>query len=196
MTGGPIIPLSPPYRPAVCESACDYFESLLQPDFRVFEWGTGGSTLWLAQRVHHVVTVENVIEWMEEVRGYAKTEGLTNIQRILCQWRKGQPYRDEMLQLYADSILQFPDDHFDLVYSDGWGEARHLCLPQGGAKVKPGGWLVADDYSWNPVRSKAKMLEQEGWRLVTVKGGLIYSGWQDDGKPRKTTTGFLQKPEG
>ena len=88
--------------------------------------------------------------------------------------------------------LPFPDGYFDLVFSDGWDLARCRCAPHAADKLHPGGWLVADDLEWNPVRSTVEPLIDAGWR-VKKKKGPIYCAW--DGQPRNTTTAFLQKPE-
>ena len=39
-----------------------------RPDARVFEWGSGASTVWLAKRATSVVSVEHDASWAEAVR--------------------------------------------------------------------------------------------------------------------------------
>ena len=187
-----MIPLTPPYRPAIGESAQEFFATILRPDFTVFEWGSGGSTLWLAQRVAHVVTVENIPIWQLEVGRYAQQAGLDNIEYLLVCWEKGEPITDALLDAYTETILQFPLESFDLIFSDGWGEARRRCAPLADSRLKPGGWLVADDSGWNPVRTSIARYVEAGWRDVR-KGGVVTCAW--DGLPRKNVTAFLQKPE-
>jgi predicted O-methyltransferase YrrM len=156
----------------------------------VFEWGSGGSTLFFAERVAQVITVENVAAWQDEIRGYAEAAELTNIRHILVEWEKGQPHRREMLHAYCHSIDGFPDDYFDLVFSDGWDISRAHCPQLAAPKVKPGGWLVTDDYGWHPVNAAAAFLK-DSWELVP-RGGVIDCAW--DGQPRNNVTAFWRKP--
>jgi len=186
-----MIPLEPPYVPAISEAATEFFESILEPHMTAFEWGSGGSTVWLAQRVAQVVTVENLPAWQAEVKKYADEEGLDNVQFLLFHWEKGQPHRDEMLALYCRSILGFPNSHFDIVFSDGWDISRKDCGPLAVSKVKPGGWLVADDVHWNPAKWSVRPVRDAGWHEKR-KGGPVMCGW--DGQGRRTVTGFFRKP--
>jgi len=73
---GKMIPLEPSlYRPIISDAAMEFFGSLLRPDSTVFEWGSGGSTIWMAQVVKWVVTVEHNPDWLAEVRRCAREEG-------------------------------------------------------------------------------------------------------------------------
>jgi predicted O-methyltransferase YrrM len=49
--------------PWIHPSAVEYLESILTPDMEVVEFGGGGSTLWFADRVAHVVTYEPNADW-------------------------------------------------------------------------------------------------------------------------------------
>jgi len=73
---GKMIPLEPSlYRPIISDAAMEFFGSLLRPDSTVFEWGSGGSTIWMAQVVKRIVTVEHNPDWLAEVRRCAREEG-------------------------------------------------------------------------------------------------------------------------
>lgn len=187
-----MIPLTPPYVPAISTAATEYFESILLPSYDVFEWGTGGSTLWLAERVHHVVSIENVPAWQAYIAYCAAGAMLGNIQFLLFDWQKGRPNRDVMLFLYDHAIDAFPDESFDVVFSDGWDISRKGCAPLAVRKLKPGGWLVQDDTNWNPARWAIDGLREAGWEEVR-RGGIIECAW--DGQPRRSITSFFRKPE-
>lgn len=193
---GEMIPLDPSlYRPIISDAAMEFFATLLQPGLVVFEWGAGGSTIWMAKIVEWIVTVEHNPDWLAEVRRAANEEELTNIQYLLYHWDDELPYKNPMRELYARSILQFPDNHFDLIFSDSWVLARSLCAQHAINKLKPGGWLVADDYEWHPVNNpqSAGMLEDLGWELIR-RGGLCTRQWNFLHHP--TTTAFFRKPGG
>lgn len=49
-------------------AAIDLLENKPKTDLSVFEFGSGGSTLWWAKRVAHVTSVEHSEPWVEEMR--------------------------------------------------------------------------------------------------------------------------------
>lgn len=128
----------------------EYLERLIQPDWYAFEWGSGGSTLWLAPRVQQLISVEHDPEWG------AKTQVvLPNVEYQLIPPEHGEfgankampqlylagPIGNVNFKRYACSI----DGRgpFDLVLVDG--RARASCLLHAVPEVRPGGWLVLDN---------------------------------------------------
>ena len=108
--------------------------SLLRPDWRVFEWGAGFSTLWLAQRVAHVVSIEHDPMWDAELRPRLPA----NVWfRFIPSDRGVVNFGD-----YVDAILNEPGA-FDLIIVDG--EMRSPCMWLAFPRVKPGGWLLLDN---------------------------------------------------
>jgi len=53
------------YEPWYVREAIDLLDKLLTKDMIGFEWGGGGSTIWIAQRIKRLVTVENVKKWID-----------------------------------------------------------------------------------------------------------------------------------
>src|SRR5687767_14656423 len=49
--------------PWICYSAIDFLSSRVRRDWRVCEFGSGNSTLWWAERVASVVSVEHDRAW-------------------------------------------------------------------------------------------------------------------------------------
>ena len=64
-------------------------DGLLKPDFRAFEWGSGGSTIWIGSRVHSLVTVEDKGNWKKAVEKAVELSGLSDKvtirQEIFCE---------------------------------------------------------------------------------------------------------------
>lgn len=110
-----------PY-PWLHPAAVEYLENLLQPDWRVLEHGAGGSTLWLADRVVSVVTIEHDLGWSDKVRSLA-------------------PANVTILQ----SCPETPDREYDLFFIDGEREQRGSYLAIAHLLVKAGGWVVLDN---------------------------------------------------
>ena len=140
--------------PWLTYGAIEYLGKIIKPHMKVFEYGSGGSTIWFAKRVAEVVSVEHDKEWLELVVGKLKKEGLKNARLILKSAKKstekgkyeyfrstkevGMSFKD-----YVLAIDSFADQYFDLVVVDG--RARVACIRQAYSKVKPGGYLVLDN---------------------------------------------------
>jgi len=111
-------------------------ESILRPDMRVLEFGAGPSTVWLAERVDFVVSVERDPAWAAYARWECARRGLANLHMLVRDAAK-----------YAD-CSDFADGAFDLAVIAGseLGEgAAASCVGQAWPKVKPGGWIYLAD---------------------------------------------------
>lgn len=123
--------------PWFVSGAIDFIAERIQADWQAFEWGSGGSTFWLAQRVEHVISVEHELGWFAKVQSELSHYGLTNVELIYQE--RGSEYYAE----YARIIERFSDEAFELIFVDG--RNRQGCLPLAGPKLKPGGLLVLDN---------------------------------------------------
>lgn len=79
-------------------------------------------------------------------RNHTDDEYLTALKRL-------EKYRNRFSLIRADfSVARklFPDEYFDFIYIDGYahtGQENGRTLAEWWPKVKPGGFLVGDDYS-------------------------------------------------
>lgn len=112
-------------------AAIERVSEIVNPGMDVLEFGAGQSTLWLAQRVRSVVSIESDPAWAERVRLQARRLDLTNIDLRLRN-----------LDDYAD-CNDFPDGHFDFCVIDG--AARGRCAETAFPKVRKGGWIYLDN---------------------------------------------------
>jgi hypothetical protein len=115
----------------------------LPPAPRVFEYGSGGSTLWLEDLGADVTTVEHDAQWHKQVAA-----ALGPGTRLLFQppQQSGvvtDDHRPEFFDAYAAAIDGEPDASLDLVIIDG--RARVECARHAMTKVKPDGLLLLDD---------------------------------------------------
>ena len=111
----------------------DELECVVGPGSRVFEYGGGGSTLWFLDRGAVVVTVEHQPKWTAVLERSIASDNWKLLTRSLAD---GYAH-------YANAILSYPDDWFDVVVVDG--RARPRCVARSRSKVKPGGLLLVDD---------------------------------------------------
>jgi predicted O-methyltransferase YrrM len=147
-------------------------------DGEVFEFGSGGSTLFLAQRAVRLISVEHDADWAAAVRDELARHLLQAEVRVVETGK------------LADSILG--EGQFDLVFVDCFGPQRGRAIANSARHVKPGGWLAADDCGENPrVRRGVDRLIKDGWDVGVVAGVKVHAVRG----PVKTETAFCHKPE-
>ena len=149
-----------PNLPKISESpwlspgAITWLGRYLKADMTVFEYGSGGSTVYLAKRVKWVVSVENSFSWYLAVMKSLKRNEIKNTEIHYIEPEKLTPktrnfvssdpkYRNISFRNYVMTIKEFPDRYFDLLFIDG--RARNDCLLIGSSKVKYGGYILLDD---------------------------------------------------
>ena len=137
-------------------NAGEWIRRWIRRDHVGFEFGSGGSTLWLAQRVKSLVSVEHVQLWYDRVRSRIKRLQLTNVDLIF------QPDRN----LYPRTILDYSDQTFDFIFVDG--RSRVKCVEYSMSHVKPRGLLILDNSERPRYREAFKILK--GWPRIDFKG--------------------------
>ena len=132
---------SDPKRPWMVPAAVERLNVLMNPSWRVLEFGSGASTAWYAARSAHVVSLEDDTAWYEHVQSL-----LTPDLAARCDLRC-IPLKD--FRLVAADL---DPASFDLVVVDGNhepGATRADCAAAARPLVKPGGYVVVDDSDSN-----------------------------------------------
>jgi hypothetical protein len=131
--------------------ALEYLIRILKPNMKVFEYGAGGSTLFLSKRVAEIVSVEHEKEWYYAMKQKIKNSNnisLVYIEPIEISSSEycsvyGRGWEKHSFEAYVKVIDQYPDSHFDLVVIDG--RSRPACLRHALRKIKKGGYLLFDN---------------------------------------------------
>jgi hypothetical protein len=126
--------------------AIDFLEPRIEGGFRVFEYGSGWSTLWWAERSSEVHAVEHDEAW----HGVVQARLPRNAHVTLA---KG-----------ADAYVREIDargGEFDIVIVDG--EHRNECARAAAARVKPGGAIVFDNSDRASFAEGIAHLSHSGW---------------------------------
>jgi len=120
------------YRPVIpwlSYRAIKVLDKLLQPDWKMLEWGSGMSTLWFAQRVGHLTSIEDYEPW------YAKVKPtLSKVNNVDYQFKTDDDYFN---------LDQYPDEAFDFILIDG--SERGNCAKSAVKKLKRGGYIYLDN---------------------------------------------------
>jgi predicted O-methyltransferase YrrM len=151
-------------------AATSWLDRWLQPGMTAFEYGSGGSTLWLAERVGRLTSVEHDRGWYEAVDAELRCSGIKNCTLALkepeapARSPDGSAYASEVIpatfEAYVRAVEDVPGESLDIVVIDG--RSRSAALEASRDKVRPGGLLVLDDSDrerYQPAQQKLA-----GWR--------------------------------
>jgi SAM-dependent methyltransferase len=148
-------------QPWITFRTISILKAFLKREHRVFEYGGGGSSLFFADRVAELVTVEHSREWFATLKTLIPAQTTCKWDGHLVEPQKGDltgspdpanpahyssadaPSRGLNYKAYVEVIDTFPDNHFDVVLIDG--RSRPACLVHAYPKLKPGGLLVLDN---------------------------------------------------
>ncbi len=120
----------------------------------VFEYGSGGSTIFMANQVSKIVSVEYELSWFLAIKKIFWKKKIKNCKLYLV---RPEPRTDEnsdyvssdfrydhiSFKKYVQTIDRYPNEYFDLVFVDG--RARNSCIVNAIPKVKNGGYILLDD---------------------------------------------------
>ena len=149
-------------KPWMADAAVRFISASCKPSGRVFEFGSGASTLFFSTRVSEVCSVEHNPDWFRDMEQETGRRGIKNVTLRLMA---GQPKEDgreagapdDPLQYssvfeaykkvsfygYASSIDAWPEEYFDMIVVDG--RARPSCMLHAWPRLRKGGLLVLDN---------------------------------------------------
>lgn len=155
----------------------------------VFEYGSGGSTLFWLDRGARCVSVEHDVQWYEQFRH--RIAGVANLDYRLIPPRATTKRReaddpdgyrsatDPRLDFreYCEAIDQFGDQLFDVILIDG--RARPSCIKHASRRLAPNGILVVDnadrDYYFARTATHLASLERTDYR---GPGPIVAARWE------------------
>lgn len=134
--------------PRLAEGAIKFLDKYLTKKMNVFEWGAGGSTIWIAERVKHIYSVESQEHWVKFLSGVIKEKGLKNITLY---------YQPTKVSLQLTEFTTLPNDYynyieklkmkFDAIIIDGETYSRNECMKIALPYLAKGGVIVFDNYA-------------------------------------------------
>jgi len=180
----------------LARQAVEILDGRLKPSDVGLEWGSGRSTLWFAQRVAHLTSIEHNDRWHKRVRQTLSEKGADNVDLLYAPLEA----EDGGLPEYVRAAAEKPRASFDFVLVDG--RLRDQCAEVALQLLKPGGMLIIDDaarYIQHSYCCPQSVMAQNGppsqlWakivrELETLEAETI---WTSDGV---TATVFYIMPE-
>jgi hypothetical protein len=136
-------------------------------DKRVFEYGSGYSTLFWASRAKEVVSVEHNRSWYEKIVKLAPP----NVRMLLAPIDDGNdpeptPATREQFKNYAEAI----DGRFQVIVVDGYARSRvrYQCAQAALPHLDTNGLVILDNSDWLP--ASAMFLRDAGLIEVDLSG--------------------------
>jgi len=152
----------------------------------VFEYGSGGSSLFLAARVKHLYSVEHDASWFATVQKTIQEKNIKNLSYKLTRPEPVSPtpsdcgnpglylscmneYKGFSFEAYVKSIDQYPDQFFDMVIVDG--RARPSCIQHAVGKIKRNGALLLDNANRSYyLQSFPDLMDTAQWQRIVFEG--------------------------
>jgi hypothetical protein len=175
--------------PWITFSSIDLLEKIIQPGMKVFEYGSGGSTLFWASRVKNIVSVEHDKGWFEKMQTVLSVDGIGNVDYLLIEpvddpefskktyqdpddyVSRDQHYTGQNFEKYAKAIDPYPDLHFDVIVVDG--RVRPSCIKHALPKLKKNGWLLLDN-SDRSYYLEPFSFNKPDWKTFTTEGPVPF----------------------
>ncbi|MEN9573053.1 MAG: hypothetical protein RL514_908 [Verrucomicrobiota bacterium] len=153
--------------PWFAQSAIEFLEGHVTKAMHVFEYGSGGSTVFFARRAATVLSTEDNEDWLQLVQQAVAQEKLSNVRL------HHHPYDFHHADDFAQSayLRSLPDAPMDIIVVDGMEEAtpvRPQCFRHAETRIKPGGIIIVDD-SWRYLELRTSH-RAKSWREFRSTG--------------------------
>lgn len=176
-------------KPRWTYDAIDWVEAFLahRPAPKVFEYGSGVSTLWLARRASEVVSVEHdrsVHARVAKAIGRVTDIGTVALRLVEpdqtraedpCYGSRKSGFRHQTFRDYVRAIDADPDARFDLIVIDG--RARTACLHAAVERLSDGGMVV---FVNSGRRRYRRALQQCDLQAVALEGWTPFLPYRDE----------------
>ncbi|SEQ84810.1 class I SAM-dependent methyltransferase [Pedobacter rhizosphaerae] len=148
--------------PWVTYSFIDFIRERINKEQDIFEYGSGSSTIFYAERAKSVTSVEHDKGWFDRV----KNTSPGNAEMIFCQLEKDGEYAQKAKLL---------NRKFDIIIVDG--RDRVNCCKHSIDALSSHGVLVLDDSEREVYEPARAFLKQNGFKELSFSGispGLFY----------------------
>lgn len=179
--------------PWITHRALHRLKEIIRPEMSVLEYGSGGSTLFLADRVKKLVSIEHDQSWAEYVSINIQNDSNKKLYYIPPdensseeEFRSnyGMSYAGNYFKTYTLKVLELSDESLDLLILDGM--ARPACLKYAHSKVKHGGYILFDNSDRLEYQDSISSYLGD-WKREDYKGVTVYDAFFN-------STSIFQKP--
>jgi len=168
-------------------------EQIITPELRVFEYGSGGSSIWWSERVSEVCSVEHDLEWYKEISDLIGSKNKIEytppnmevdvaISPHLDRFFSAIDYEnfqdiniDETFKNYcaqyndyAAKLLNFPKGYFDIVVVDGRARVYSTWIAM--QQLGPNGMIIFDNSDRESYLLAYQLLHEAGYARIDFWG--------------------------
>lgn len=183
--------------------AIKFLKDIIKPNWNVFEYGSGYSTLFFKNRVQKLISVEHSEEWYTYILNECpnleihfrpqsteihpeSVSCFNNFLQNFKQIRTQNLEHDLMHGLindefanYASEIYSYPAKFFDLIVIDGMARALTTVMSNESHRLKDNGIIILDNsdrWQYNPIQ---EYLNYNGFGRIDFygTGWNNHSGW-------------------
>ncbi|MEM6641972.1 MAG: FkbM family methyltransferase [Bacteroidota bacterium] len=133
-----------------------FLEPRISKDHKVFEFGSGHSTMYLSSKVADIVSVESEENFYKEMK--PKLDSIENVEYL---------YKSADQGLFSASINGF-ERSFDIIVVDG--ADRVNCAKNAVLKLKDNGVIIWDNSDRSEYNEGYELLERNGFRRIDFNG--------------------------
>ncbi|RNL56870.1 class I SAM-dependent methyltransferase [Pedobacter jejuensis] len=148
--------------PWVTYSFIDFINFRIEKTHHIFEYGSGNSTLFYAERAGTVTAVEHDKGWFDKV----KNSSPANAEMIFCHLERDGEYAKKATLL---------NKKFDIIIVDG--RDRVNCCKYSVDALSANGVMVLDDSERRTYHQARIFLQEKGFKEISFSGispGLFY----------------------
>ena len=128
-----------PDVPWLTRQAVEILDDRLEPSDVGLEWGSGRSTLWFAQRVAHLTSIEHNDHWYKRIKKLLRDKGIENVELLFAPLEAKDSTQPDYIRVAAE----LPKASLDFILIDG--RLRDQCTELALQLIKPDGMLIIDD---------------------------------------------------
>uniref|UniRef100_A0A7V2ZLT9 FkbM family methyltransferase n=1 Tax=Ignavibacterium album TaxID=591197 RepID=A0A7V2ZLT9_9BACT len=136
--------------------AIDFLKDRLNKDMVVFEYGSGNSTLFFAERVKEIISVETNREWYNKIKSNLKSNC-----KLIFYDNKSADYK------YSETIKQF-SRKFDLIIVDALD--RNEVIKMALENINQSGVLILDNSNVEDYKIGIEYLMAKGFKKLDFWG--------------------------
>jgi hypothetical protein len=174
-------------KPWMTYDAIRFLNKKIKNDMKVFEYGSGGSSVFFSKLASEIVSVEHDKNWFASVQKNITLRGITNWKGILsvpedkrtdavydtsdpeAYGTSDETNRNFSFEKYVKNIDRYPDGYFDLVVIDG--RSRPSCIKHSVSKVKKNGFILLDNADRSNYQDAISKYLTEQWILQLDRFG-------------------------
>lgn len=158
--------------PWLAPSAVRFLKLYLTKEMKGIEFGSGISTLFIAPKVKHLISIEHNKEWYELISERFKTMGIHNVDYRFIAQNDSKMFESAEFEMekelnfpvrrdyfnYFMTVQSLPDESLDFILVDG--RARPECMYHALPKLKKGALIILDNSERKHYEIVFKMLEK------------------------------------